>query len=72
MFEPYFNYGKSMYQVGEEMLNFREIFVLVFFLLQQGDLQSSYRAIKSSLDIYQNHSDSKQIHDELRKMFSEL
>jgi hypothetical protein len=53
-------------------LNFREIFVLVFFFLQQGDLQSSYRAIKSSLDIYQNHSDSKQIHDELKKMFSEL
>ncbi|CAF0774885.1 unnamed protein product [Adineta steineri] len=52
MFEPYFNYGKSMYQ--------------------QGDLQNSFRAIKSSLDIYKNHSDSKQIYDELKKMFSEL
>ncbi|CAF5218418.1 unnamed protein product, partial [Rotaria magnacalcarata] len=52
MFEPYYNYGKSMYE--------------------QGDLQSSFRAIKSSLDIYKNHADSKHIYDELRKMFSEL
>ncbi|UJR30893.1 hypothetical protein I4U23_018403 [Adineta vaga] len=52
MFEPYFNYGKSMHE--------------------QGDLQNSFRAIKSSLDIYKNHSDSKQIYDELKKMFSEL
>ncbi|CAF0939994.1 unnamed protein product [Rotaria sp. Silwood1] len=52
MFEPYYNYGKAMYQ--------------------QGDLQSSFRAIKSSLEIYKNHSDSKHIYDELRKMFSEL
>ncbi|CAF2880839.1 unnamed protein product [Rotaria sp. Silwood2] len=41
-------------------------------MYQQGDFQSSFRAIKSSLDIYKNHSDSKQIFDELRKMFSEL
>ncbi|CAF0851773.1 unnamed protein product [Adineta ricciae] len=52
MFEPYFNYGKSMYQLG--------------------DLHHSFGAIKSSLDNYKNHSDSKQIYDELQKMFSEL
>ncbi len=69
MFEPYYNYGKSMYQVKYKMLNLNKCFI---FSLQQGDLQSSFRAIKSSLDLYQNHSDSKQIHDELRKMFSEL
>ena len=44
----------------------------MIYLFQQGDLQSSFRAIKTSLDIYENHSDSKQIYDELRKMFSEL
>ncbi|CAF4373854.1 unnamed protein product, partial [Adineta steineri] len=52
MFEPFYNFGKSMYQ--------------------QGDLQSSFRAIKNSLDVYKNHSDSKQIFDELKRMFSEL
>ncbi|CAF0906041.1 unnamed protein product [Adineta ricciae] len=52
MFEPYYNYGKSMYQ--------------------QGDLQSSFRAIKSSLDIYKKHSDSRHIYDELKQMFAEL
>ncbi|CAF0748211.1 unnamed protein product [Didymodactylos carnosus] len=52
MFEPQYNYAKSMHQ--------------------QGDLQSSFRAIKSSLELYKNHADSKQIFDELTKMFAEL
>ncbi len=45
---------------------------LLLFFFQHGDLQSSFRAIQSSLNIYKNHADSKQIYDELRKMFSEL
>ncbi len=70
MFESYYNFAKSMYQVNG-ILNFK-LRKCEYFFFQQGDLQSSFRAIKNSLDIYKNHSDSKQIFDELKKMFSEL
>ncbi len=69
MFEPYYNFGKSMYQVKKIFFQLRKFECLVF---QKGDLQSSFRAIKTSLDLYKNHSDSKQIFDQLEKMFSEL
>ena len=71
MFEPYYNYGKSMYQVNDIFQNLCR-FNEKMFVLQQGDLQSSFRAIKSSLDIYKKHSDSKHIYDELKQMFAEL
>ena len=73
MFEPYFNYGKSMYQVrNRHLVRERGSLFFAIHIFQLGDLHHSFGAIKSSLDIYKNHSDSKQIYDELQKMFSEL
>ncbi|CAF3703389.1 unnamed protein product, partial [Rotaria sordida] len=66
--------GRSYLQTAQSLAPhmFEPYYNLAKSMYQQGDLQSSFRAIKSSLDIYKNHSDSKQIFDELKKMFSEL
>ncbi|CAM4753778.1 unnamed protein product [Rotaria magnacalcarata] len=66
--------GRSYLQIAQSLAPhmFEPFYNFAKATYQKSDFQSSYRAINSSLELYKNHSDSKQIFDELKKMLAEL